>query len=97
VASRYNYVLSTLDANGTPLHVYIGDFATLGYQGELKGGGDEVIPTPPIVPVNPEAHISTNIGETKDGKCPNGIFLKNGQIFILHNGKLYNPLGSKMR
>ena len=93
IASRYNYVLSTLDANDTPLHVYIGDFATLGYQGELKGGGDEVIPTPPIIPSNPEAQIITGIGETKDEKCANGGLLLSGQLFIRRDGKTYTITG----
>lgn len=93
VASRYNYVLSTLDANGTLLHVYIGDFATTGYQGELKGGGAEVIPTPPIIPSNPEAQIITSIGETKDEKCANGGLLLNGQLFIRRDGKTYTITG----
>ncbi|MCQ2311435.1 MAG: hypothetical protein MJZ64_06785, partial [Paludibacteraceae bacterium] len=88
---------STLDANGTPIHVYIGDFATLGYQGELKGGGEEVMPTPPIIPANPEAHISTGIGALKDGKCSNGIFLMNNRLLIRRNGKLFNALGGRMR
>lgn len=55
-ASRYNYVLSTLDADDKPLHVYIGDFATIGYEGELDpNSGNEVVPTPPIIPYDPES------------------------------------------
>ncbi len=54
-ASRYTYVLSVLDENDAPLHVYIGDFATLGYDGELKYNGNELIPTPPIIPGDPDA------------------------------------------
>ena len=55
-ASRYNYVLSTLNANDKPLHVYIGDFATIGYEGELDpNSGNEVVPTPPIIPYDPES------------------------------------------
>ena len=53
-ATRYNYVLAALDANETPLHVYIGAFATVGYEGQIDVGGAEVIPTPPVVPYNPE-------------------------------------------
>ena len=92
-ASRYNYVLSTLDANGTPLHVYIGDFATLGYQGELQGDGLEVIPTPPIIPSNPEAQAPTGIEQTDEEQCPNGVVLMNGQLFIRRDGKTYSVTG----
>lgn len=92
-ASRYNYVLSTLDANGTPLHVYIGDFATLGYQGELQGDGLEVIPTPPIIPSNPEAQTPTGVEQTEEEQCPNGVVLQNGQLFIRRDGKTYSVTG----
>ena len=92
-ASRYNYVLSTLDANGTPLHVYIGDFATTGYQGELQGDGLEVIPTPPIIPSNPEAQTPTGVEETEEEQCPNGVVLQNGQLLIRRDGKTYSVTG----
>ena len=104
-ASRYNYVLSTLDANGTPLHVYIGDFATLGYQGELQGDGLEVIPTPPIIPSNPEAQtITTDIEKISD---ENGVIstfegtdakiFRNGQLMILRGGKYYTIFGQEVK
>ena len=92
-ASRYNYVLSTLDANGTPLHVYIGDFATTGYQGELQGDGLEVIPTPPIIPSNPEAQTPTGVEQTEEEQCPNGVVLINGQLLIRRDGKTYSVTG----
>ena len=93
-ASRYNYVLSTLDANGTPLHVYMGDFATLGYQGDLRyPDGLEVIPTPPIIPSNPEAQTPTGIEQTDEEQCPNGVVLMNGQLFIRRDGKTYSVTG----
>ena len=104
-ASRYNYVLSTLDANGTPLHVYIGDFATLGYQGELQGDGLEVIPTPPIIPSNPEAQtITTDIEKISDENgvistfdgTEGKIFL-NGQLMILRGGKYYTIFGQEVK
>jgi len=100
-ASRYNYVLSTLDANGTPLHVYIGDFATLGYQGELQGDGLEVIPTPPIIPSNPEAQTPTAIEEIYPSSLQGGeggrLILINGQLFIEKNGKIYNVMGAEVK
>ena len=104
-ASRYNYVLSTLDANGTPLHVYIGDFATLGYQGELQGDGLEVIPTPPIIPSNPEAQtITTDIEKISDENGVIGTFegtdakiFRNGQLMILRGGKYYTIFGQEVK
>ena len=97
-ASRYNYVLSTLDANGTPLHVYMGDFATLGYQGDLRyPDGLEVIPTPPIIPSNPETQTPTGAEETEDGQCSNGVVLMNGQLFIRRDGRVYNLHGTEVR
>ena len=93
-ASRYNYVLSALDTNGTPLHVYMGDFATLGYQGDLRyPDGLEVIPTPPIIPSNPEAQAPTGIEQTEEEQCPNGVVLMNGQLFIRRDGKTYSVTG----
>ena len=100
-ASRYNYVLSTLDANGTPLHVYIGDFATLGYQGELQGDGLEVIPTPPIIPSNPEAQTPTAIEEIYTSSHQGGeggrLILINGQLLIRRDGKTYTLQGAEVK
>lgn len=93
-ASRYNYVLSTLDANGTPIHVYTGAFATTGYTGDkLVGDGLEVIPTPPIIPSNPEAQTPTGVEQTDEEQCPNGVVLINGQLFIRRDGKTYSVTG----
>ena len=94
-ASRYNYVLSALDANGTPLHVYIGDFATTGYTGELQGG-QEVIPTPPIIPGNPEAQTQEGMETvTGDGLRVTGAqkVLINGQLYLMYEGKMYDVRG----
>ena len=94
-ATRYNYVLSALNANGTPLHVYIGAFATTGYPGEQIEGGDEVIPTPPIIPFNPEddlsgmEHVSSSQPRLKgirDGRLllytPEGVYDVSGKIIV---------------
>jgi hypothetical protein len=102
VASRYNYVLSTLDASSTPIHVYTGAFATTGYPGVLIEGGDEVIPTPPVIPSNPEPsgtptgteEISDGIG-TFDGS--NGKVFLNGQLLILRGDKIYTITGQEVR
>lgn len=94
VATRYNFVLSALDANGTPLHVYIGDFATAGYNGLTRGGGDEVIPTPPIIPSNPE--LNTDVRDVPDNtdtlpaKC-----YRDGQLLIITGGSRYSLQGAR--
>ena len=103
VASRYNYVLSTLDANGTPLHVYTGAFATTGYTGDKPiGDGEEVIPTPPIIPSNPEpSEIVTAIEEISDEngtfEGSNGKIFRNGQLLLRHGDKTYTLQGQEVR
>ena len=95
VASRYNYVLSTLDENGTPLHVYTGAFATIGYPGALEEGGDEIIPTPPIIPSNPEAPEGIDFIRTFEGS--NGKILRNGQIYLIYEGRMYDVRGNQIK
>ena len=98
-ASRYNYVLSVLDEDGKPIHVYIGDFATKGYPGTLKGGGDEVIPTPPIIPSDPEAGGLTtgSLLPTDNTPIKDGIYLINGKICIINDGKRYDMGGMEIK
>ena len=100
-ASRYNYVLSVLDANGTPIHVYTGAFATTGYNGDKPiGDGLEVIPTPPIIPGNPEAQapeeVETVIG---DGLQVTGVqkVIVNGKLYLIYKGKMYNVQGQELK
>ena len=95
-ATRYNYVLSTLDETGTPIHVYTGAFATIGYPGELEEGGLEIIPTPPIIPSNPEASVPTDLENTEDAKGQHGKMFLNGQLFILHGNQLYTITGQRL-
>ena len=95
-ATRYNYVLSALDENGTPVHVYTGAFATIGYPGELEEGGLEIIPTPPIIPSNPEASVPTDLENTEDAKGQHGKMFRNGQLFILHGNQLYTITGQRL-
>ena len=95
-ASRYNYVLSTLDANGTPIHVYTGAFATIGYPGELEEGGKEIIPTPPIIPTDPESHIPTGVDNEPSDQVPNTKVILNGQIYIMYKGTMYNVQGRRI-
>ena len=94
-ASRYNYVLSVLDGDGVPLHVYTGDFATLGYEGELKGGGDEVIPTPPIIPHNPE-DPDEGVEQIPDKKARGRKVLYNGRFVLVVEGKTFDFTGKRI-
>ncbi len=97
-ASRYNYVLSALDVNGKPLHVYTGDFATKGYQGELKGGGDEVLPTPPIIPSDPETASMEGIENTPLLPGEKSIkMLIDGKLLIRIGDKTYTVTGQETR
>ena len=102
-ASRYNYVLSTLDANGTPIHVYTGAFATTGYSGDKPvGDGQEVIPTPPVIPADPEAsETPTAIEELSDEtgtfEGSNGKILRNGQLYLMYQGRMYDIQGNQIK
>lgn len=93
-ATRYNFVLSALDANGTPLHVYIGDFATTGYSGLTRGGGDEVIPTPPIIPTNPE--LNTDVMNVPAGSSGRGKRYESGKVVIIKGTDSYSLQGKKL-
>lgn len=94
VATRYNFVLSALDANGTPLHVYIGDFATTGYSGLTRGGGDEVIPTPPIIPTNPE--LNTDVMNVPAEPSGRGKRYESGKVVIIKGTDRYSLQGKKL-
>ena len=96
-ASRYTYVLSVLDENNVPLHVYVGDFATIGYTGELKYDGDEIIPTPPIIPGNPDVSLTpTGIVVPAAAKeCPKSLV--KGQLLIFHEGRVYTITGQEIK
>ena len=99
VASRYNYVLSTLDENGTPIHVYTGAFATTGYPGELEEGGVEIIPTPPIIPTDPEK-VPTGMEDVTENEpvrnTGSGKMFINGQLWIIHDDKVFTLDGHEV-
>lgn len=40
---------------------------------------------------------ATDIDQIVNGKCENGKFIKNGQMFILRDGKTYNVLGAEIK
>ena len=94
-ASRYNYVLSVLDAEGAPIHVYIGDFATLGYEGELKGGGNEVIPTPPIIPGNPESP-ATDVPSLIQPARKSVKLFRDGRLVLILDNQAYDITGKRL-
>ena len=96
-ASRYNYVLSTLDANGTPIHVYTGAFATTGYSGDKPvGDGQEVIPTPPVIPADPEAsETPTAIEKTGSEGAEKKTIIEGRLLFITPQGT-YDITGKRI-
>ena len=96
-ATRYNYVLSALDANDTPVHVYTGAFATIGYPGALEEGGNEIIPTPPVIPNDPESHIPTGVGEMPSDILPSTKVILNGQIYLMYRGRMYDIQGNQLK
>ena len=90
-ASRYTFVLSVLDKDDQLLHVYMGDFATKGYEGELQyPEGNEVLPTPPIIPGDPDQYVPTDAEQpVVTGKIP----IANCQLSITHGLILITPDG----
>lgn len=96
-ASRYNYVLSTLDANGTPIHVYTGAFATTGYSGDKPvGDGQELIPTPPVIPADPEAsETPTGIEKTGSEGAEKKTIIEGRLLFITPQGT-YDITGKRI-
>ena len=95
-ASRYTYVLSVLDENDAPLHVYIGDFATLGYSGELQYDGNELIPTPPIIPGDPDGHhVVTGVEETGSEVPEQKAIIEGRLLFITPQG-IYDITGKRI-
>ena len=98
-ASRYNYVLSTLDANGTPIHVYTGAFATTGYSGDKPvGDGQEVIPTPPVIPADPEAsETPTGVEDVQIDRVSSTKVIMNGQLYLMYEGRMYDVRGHEIK
>ena len=93
---RYTYVLSVLDENNAPLHVYVGDFATLGYSGELQYDGNELIPTPPIIPGDPDAqNVATGVEETGSGGTEQKAIIEGRLLFITPQG-IYDITGKRI-
>ena len=96
-ASRYTYVLSVLDENNVPLHVYIGDFATTGYTGDLQYDGNEVIPTPPIIPGNPNIQgITTGLGNVSEVSGRYKV-LQDGQLLFVTSEGTFDVAGKRIK
>lgn len=82
-ATMYNYVLAAVASDNTPMHVYLGAFATEGYTGPIEIGGYEIIPTPPVVPYNPAyPYVITGLDQPSSVLPTCGKCLYNGQIII---------------
>ena len=95
-ASRYTYVLSVLDENDAPLHVYVGDFATLGYEGELQYDGNELIPTPPIIPGDPDGQsVITGIEKTDSEGSEKKAIIEGRLLFFTPQG-IYDITGKRI-
>ena len=92
-ATKYNYTVATLGENDVVLHVYQGEFATLGYNGPLDPGGIEVTPTPPVVPYDPMEGAGV---EETIFSLPYTKTLYKGQIVIIRDGKWYNLQGVRV-
>ena len=96
-ASRYTYVLSVLDENNIPLHVYIGDFATTGYTGDLQYDGNEVIPTPPIIPGNPNIQeVPTGLGNVSEVSGRYKV-LQDGQLLFVTSEGTFDVAGKRIK
>lgn len=104
-ASRYTYILSVLNEEGTPLHVYVGEFATTGYDGELRFDGNEVIPTPPVIPSYSDIIHAAGVENLQEDELqpakedelqPAKVF-RNGQIILLRHNKAYTLTGQEVK
>ena len=89
--------------NGTPIYVYTGAFATTGYTGDKPiGDGEEVIPTPPIIPEDPESsETPTAIEEISDFigtfEGSNSKIFHNGQLLLRRGSHIYTLTGQEVR
>jgi hypothetical protein len=95
-ASRYTYVLSVLDENDAPLHVYVGDFATLGYEGELQYDGNELIPTPPIIPGDPDGQSVITGIEKNDSEGSEKKAIIEGRLLFFTPQGIYDITGKRI-
>ena len=97
-ATLYHFILSAVDKSETPLHVYIGRFCTKGYHLTIDQGGDEVIPTPPIIPYSPfDDDITTPIQQTTlPHTTQSNKILRHGCLYIQHKQCTYTICGQRV-
>lgn len=94
-ATRYTYTVATLGENDVVLHVYKGEFATLGYEGLVEQNGNEVIPTPPVVPYEPVP--TEDIDDVQSDQGQGTKVLRNGQLLIiLPDRQRFNLQGARL-
>ncbi len=82
-ANKYGYHLTVTDFNNTELIAYSGEFATIGYTGEINPGGEP--------DSNPQGVDDINAA-TKASK----IF-RDGQVLILRGDKTYTLTGQEVK
>ena len=83
-ASKYAYHLTVADENDKKIQAYSGEFATTGYQGAVNPGGQ-----PEVTP--------QGIDQTTIEKTPTVTkFIRDGQLFILRDGKTYSVTGQEV-
>lgn len=97
-ATLYHFILSAVDKSETPLHVYIGRFCTKGYHLTIDQGGDEVIPTPPIIPYSPfDDDITTSIQQPSTSQRAQAKkILRNGNLFMQYKQHVYTISGQRI-
>lgn len=99
-ASKYFYTVAAIDDNEVPLHVYQGWFETNGYVDYPTGEGDdsmckdgeEIVPTPPIIPYDP---VGSSLREIHTGSVSN-IVLLNGQVYIMIGQQIFSVSGQRV-
>ena len=98
-ATLYHFILSAVDKSETPLHVYIGRFCTKGYHLTIDQGGDEVIPTPPIIPYSPfDDDITTSVQQTTlPHTTQSNKILRHGCLYIQYKQCTYTICGQRVR
>jgi hypothetical protein len=80
-ASKYAYRLAVLDEDNVELVAYGGEFATTGYTGEVNSGGEP---------------IATAVDNFTADMQPTTKIIRDGQLFILRDGKTYTATGMKV-
>lgn len=98
-ATLYHFILSAVDNNDKPLHVYIGRFCTKGNDLDIDQGGDEVLPTPPIIPYSPfDDGKTTAIQQlSTSSTAPSTKILRHGRLYLQSHQHTYTLTGQRVR